>query len=111
MPKTNKAGRSEPCGKQTCLVCNSINAITIFKTEDFGETFTIQTGPLNFDSEILLYLLKYSVFGEVSYVGKAKTKFQYVFGNYKSKNTELSEKEIKKLPGNFYNHYCVDGHA
>ena len=89
-------------------MCNSINAITIFKTEDFGETFTIQTGPLNFDSEILLYLLKYS---EVSYVGKAKTKFQYVFGNCKSKNTELSEKEIKKLRGNFYIHYCVDGHA
>ena len=75
LPETNETGRLEPCGKKTCLVCNSIRTTTIFTTEACGEIFKIQSGPLNCKSEKVLYLLKCKVCGEAPYIGKAKTKF------------------------------------
>ena len=51
VPKTNETGKCEPCGKKTCLVCNSIRTITTFTTEACGENFKIQSGPLNCNSE------------------------------------------------------------
>ena len=51
LPKTNETGRCEPCGKKTCLVCNSIRTIITFTKEACGETFKIQSGPLNCNSE------------------------------------------------------------
>ena len=89
LPKINETGRCEPCGKKTCLVCNSIRTTTTFTTEACGEVFKIQSGPLNCNSEKVLYLLKCKVCGEAAYVGKAKTKFRYRFNNYKA-NIELS---------------------
>ena len=83
LPKTNETGRCEPCGKKTCLVCNSIRTTTTVTTEVCGEVFKIQSGPLNCNSEKVLYLLKCKVCGEAPYVGKAKTKFRYRFNNYK----------------------------
>ena len=72
--------------KKTCLVCDSISTTTMFTTEAWQDTFKIQKGSLNCDSEKVLYLLKCKVFGGVHYVGKAKTKFRYRFNNYKSKH-------------------------
>ena len=37
LPKTNETRRCEPCGKKTCLVCNSIRTTTTFTTEAYGE--------------------------------------------------------------------------
>ena len=37
LPKTNETRRCEPCGKKTCLVCNSIRTTTTFTTEVCGE--------------------------------------------------------------------------
>ena len=45
LPKLNKRGRCEPCGKKTCLVCDSISTATILTTEACQETFKIQSGP------------------------------------------------------------------
>ena len=45
--------RSEPCGKKTCLDCNSIST-TSFTTEACGEIFKIQSSPLNCNSEKVL---------------------------------------------------------
>ena len=84
--KANETGRCEPCRKKTCLVCNSIKTTTTFTTEACGEIFQIQSGPLNCNSEKVLYLLKCKVCGDTPYVGKAKTKFRYRFNNYKSKH-------------------------
>ena len=56
------------------LVCNSIRTTTTFTTEAC-EVFKIQSGPLNCNSEKVLYLLKCKVCGEAPYVGKVKTKF------------------------------------
>ena len=33
LPKLVESGRCEPCGKKTCLVCDSISSITTFTTE------------------------------------------------------------------------------
>ena len=88
LPKTNETGRCEPCGKKTCLVCNSIRTTS---------------GPLNCNSEKVLYLLKCKVCGEAAYVGKAKTNFRYSFNNYKSyRAIEFSGKETKKYPTNIF---------
>ena len=46
LPKTNETGRCEPCGKKTCLVCNSVRTTTTFTTEACGEVFKIQSGAL-----------------------------------------------------------------
>ena len=43
LPKFDKTGRCEPCGKKTYLVCNSVKTAATFKTEVCGETFNIQS--------------------------------------------------------------------
>ena len=101
LPKANETGRCEPCGKKTCLVCNSIKTTTTFTMEACGEIFKIQSGPLNCNSEKVLYLLKCKVYGEAPYVGKAKTKFRYRF-NIELSNIELSGKETEKYPRNVF---------
>ena len=63
LPKRNEGGRCEPCGKKTCLVCDSISTATTFTTEACQETFKIQSGPLTCDSEKVL--LKFKVCGDV----------------------------------------------
>ena len=87
--KLEESGRSEPCGKKTWLVCDSISTTMIFTAEACQETFKVQKGSLNCDSKKVLYLLKCKVFGEVLYVGKAKTKFRYRFNNHKSKHRAI----------------------
>ena len=54
--------------------------------EPCGEIFKIQNGPLNCNSEKVLFPLKSKVSGETPYVGKVKTKFRYRFNNYKNKH-------------------------
>ena len=51
LAKLNESGRCEPCGKKTCLICDSISTATTFTTEACQETFKIQSGPLTRDSE------------------------------------------------------------
>ena len=51
LPKLDESGRCEPCGKKTCLVCDSISTTTTFTTEAYQETFKIQKDPLKCDSE------------------------------------------------------------
>ena len=86
LPKANETRRCEQCSKKTSLVCNSIRTTTNFTREACGEIFKIQSDPLNCNSEKVLQLLKCKVCGEAPYVGKAKTKFQYRFNNYKRKH-------------------------
>ena len=58
LTKTNEIGRCEPCGKKTCLVCNSIRTTTTFTTETCGEIFKNQNGFLNCNSEKVPYLFE-----------------------------------------------------
>ena len=55
--KLMKPGDSNHVGKKTCLVCNFIRTNLNFTTEACRETFKTQSGPLNFNSEKVLYLL------------------------------------------------------
>ena len=41
LPILNESGRCEPCGKKTCLVCDSKYTATTFTTEACQETFKI----------------------------------------------------------------------
>ena len=70
LPKTNGAGRCEPCGKKPGLICNSIRTTATFTTETCGKTFKFQSGPLKGNSEKVLYLLKCRVCGETPYIGR-----------------------------------------
>ena len=93
------------------LICGSISTTTTFATETSQETFKIQKGTSNCDSEKVLYLLKCKVSGEVPYVGKAKTKFWYKFNNYKSKHRTFRKGNQKVPQKRFHAHYCRDGHS
>ena len=110
LPKTKITWRYEPCGKKTCLVCNSIRTNTTFTIEACKETFKIQSGPLNCTSEKVLYLLKCKVYGEAPYVEKAKTKFRYIFNNYKSKHRGFKKGNPKIPQKIFHSHCCLHGH-
>ena len=98
-------------GKKTCLVCDSISTTTTFTAEACQETFKIQKGPSNYDSEKVLYSLKCKVCGEVPHVGKAKTKFRYRFNNYKSKHRTFRKGNQNVPQKLFHAHYCLDGHS
>ena len=107
LPKLN-----EPCKKKTSLVCDSVTTATTFTTEacHCQETFKIQSGPLTYDSEKVIHLLKCKVCGEVPNV-QAKTKLRYRFNNYKSKHRAF-RKGNRKVPQKlFHTHYCLDGHS
>ena len=110
LPKLDESGKCEPCEKKTCLVCDSISTTTTFTTEACQETFKIQKGPLNYDSQKVLYLLKCRFCGGFPYVGKAKTKFRYRFNNYKSKHRAFRKGNQKVPQKRFHAHYCLDGH-
>ena len=98
-------------GKKACLVCDSLSTATTFTIESCQETFKIQSCPITCYSKKVPYLLKCKVYGEIPYVGKAKTKFLYRFNNYKSKNRAF-RKGNRKVPQKlFHTHYCLDGHS
>ena len=111
LSKLEESGKCEPCGKNSCLVCDSISTSTTFTTKASQESFKIQKGPLNCDSEKVLYLLKSKVCGGVPYVGKAKTKLRYRFNNYKSKHTAFRKGNQKVPQKRFHAHCCRDGHS
>ena len=78
-------------------MCNSLSASTIFAVEICEKTFKIQGGSLNCGSQKALYLLKYKLYGKAPYIGKDKTKFQYMF-SYSKRKHRTSRKGTKKLP-------------
>ena len=67
------------------LFSDSIIPAKAFTTGACQGTFKIQSGPLNCNSEKVIYLVKSKVCGEVPFVEKAKTAFRYRFNNYKIK--------------------------
>ena len=112
-PKLNEGGRCEPCGKNTCLVCDSADLYSATCTTEVCQgTFEIQSGgPLTCDSVKVLYLLKCKFCGKVPYVGEVKTKFRLRFDNYKSKHRAFRKGNQKVPQKLFLSHYCLDGHS
>ena len=66
-----------------------------------GETFKVQSGTLNCNSEKVLCLLKCKVCGEAPMLEKPKLSFNIGSITIKA-NIELSEKETEKYPRNFF---------
>ena len=102
-------GRSESCGKRNCQVCDFICDTDTFSTKACGETFKIQSGVLNCNSQKVVYLLKCRICGEAPYVGKAKTKFRARFNNYKSAHRSYRKKR-KLSQQRFHEHYVQRSH-
>ena len=109
LPNAEIAGWSESCGKGNCQVCDYICDTDAFTTKACGETFKIQSGILNCNSQKVLYLLKCRICGEAPYVGKAKTKFRARFNNYKSAHRSY-RKKCKVSQQRFHEHYGQHSH-
>ena len=90
LPNAQIPGRSESCGKGNCQVCNYICDTGTAKA--CSETFKIQSGVLNCNSQKVVSLLKFRIYGEAPYVGKAKTKFRARFKNYKDAHRSYRKK-------------------
>ena len=80
-------------GKGTYQVSDHLITTNTFTTKACGEVFKIQSGPLNCDSEKVLYLLRCKICDDTPYIGKAKTKFLLRFNNYKSKHRSFRKRK------------------
>ena len=114
------SGRGEG-EKRFCEVCKSVNDTLHFKRRDANETFKILKGPLDCNSNHVIYLFECKQCQyRFPYVGSTKTKFRYRINNYKSTHRKFREKYVdkdlaivikkselkKKL---FHEHYCSEG--
>ena len=72
LPNFEVAGRSESCGKGNCQVCDYICDTDTFTTKACGETFKIQSGILNCNSQKVVYLFKCRICGEVPMLVRQK---------------------------------------
>ena len=79
------------------MVCDSISTFITFTREECQQTFKIQKGPSNCDSEKVLYLLKWKACGEVLYVN-----IQELGSAIIKVNIEHLEKVIKKFLRNVF---------
>ena len=104
LPNVEITGRSEAYGKRNCQVCEFICNTDTFSTKACGETFKIQIGVLNCNSQKVAYVLKYRIYGEAPFVGKAKAKFRARFNNYKSTHRSYRKKR-KVSQQQFHEHY------
>ena len=124
LPNIDAEGRSKPCGgkKRSCEVCKSVNDTSYFKRRDTGETFDILKGPLDCNSNHVIYLFECKKCQyRFPYVGSTKTKFRYRINNYKSTHRKFRKKYVEKdlaivikksklKQKLFHEHYCSDGH-
>ena len=109
-PKMDNAGGSEPCWNGACQVCDHIITTNIFTIKSCGEVFNIQSGPLNCNSEKVLYLLRCKICDDTPYVGKVKTKFRLWFNSYKSKHQSFRKRKQNVPKKRFHSHYVRDCH-
>ena len=60
LPNIYAEGRSKPCGweKRSCEVCKSVNDTSHFKRRDPDEPFNILKGPLDCNSNHVIYLFE-----------------------------------------------------
>ena len=131
LPNIDAEGRSKPCvcgggggggGKRSCEVCKSVNDTSHFKRRDTSETFNILKGPLDCNSNHVIYLFECKKCQyRFPYVGSTKTKFRYRINNYKSTHRKFRKKYVEKdlaivikksalKQKLFHEHYCSEGH-
>ena len=83
--------------KRSCEVCKSVNDTSHFKRRDTNETFNILKGPLDCNSNHVIYLFECKRCQyRFPYEGSTKTKFRYRINNYKSTHRKFRKKYVKK---------------
>ena len=98
-PNFDAKGICKPCGekKRCCEVCKSVNDTSNFKRRDTDKTFNILKGPLDCNSNHVIYLSECKQYQyRFPCVGSAKTKFRYRINNYKSTHRMFRKKYIEK---------------
>ena len=113
------------CGggeKRSCEVCKSVNDTSHFKRRDTNEKFNILKGPLDCNSNHVIYLFECKQCQYCfPYVGSTKTKFRYRINNYKSTHRKFSKKYAEKdlaivikksklKQKLFHEHFCSEGY-
>ena len=108
--------------KHSCEVYKSVSDTSHFKRRDTNETFHMLKGPLDCNSNHIIYLFKYKQYQyRFPYVGSTKTKFRYRTNNYKSTHRKFRKRYVEKDLGIvikkselkqklFQEHYCSEGH-
>ena len=108
--------------KRSCEVCKSVNDTSHFKRRDTNETFNILKGPLDCNSNHVIYLFECKQCQyRFPYVGSTKTKFRYRINNYKSTHRNFRKKYVQKdlavvikkselKQKLFHEQYCSEGH-
>ena len=92
----------------------TVRFVTTYATDTFtskacGETFKIQSGILNCNSQKVVHLLKCRICGEAPYVGNAKTEFRARFISYTSAHRSYRKKH-KGSQQRFHEHYGQRSH-
>ena len=94
----DREDRSKQCegANRSCEVCNSVKDTTKFKKAESEETFDILKGPLDCNSNNVIYLFecKKCQF-KFPFVSSTVTKFRFRFNNYKSTHRKF-RKKLKK---------------
>ena len=108
LPKIDKAGGSEPCGKGTYQLYDHIITTNTVTTK--ACVFKVQSGLLNCNSEKVLYLLKCKICDDTLYVGKDKKEFRFRFNNYKCKHRSFRKGKQNVPQKHFHSHYVRDCH-
>ena len=94
----DREGRFKPYGgtNRSCRVYDSVKDTTKFKKAELEETFDILKGPLDCNSNNVIYLFecKKCQF-KFPNVGSTITKFRFRFNNYKSTHRKF-KKKLKK---------------
>ena len=99
LPKFDAEGRYKPCRgkKRSCEVGKSVNDISYFKRRDTNDKFNILKGPLDCNSNHVIYLFECKQCQyHFPYVGSTKTKFRYRINNYKSIHRKFRKKNVEK---------------
>ena len=109
LPNVEITGRSKSCGKGKCQVCDFICDTYTFSTKTCGETFKIQSGILNSNSQRVVYLLKCRICGETPFVGTVEIKFRARFNHCKSAHRSY-RKKCKVSQQRFHEHYGQHSH-
>ena len=98
LPQLDREGRSKTCegANRPYEVCESVKDTTKFKKAESEETFDILKGPLDCNSNNVIYLFQCKKCRfKFPYVGSAVTKFRFRFNNCKSTHRKF-RKKLKK---------------
>ena len=100
--------RSESCGKRNCQVCGFICDTDTFSTKACGETFQIQSGVLNCNSQKFVYLLKVEYVGKLLMLVRQKQNSEQDLIIIKAHTGPIKKRKVSQQP--FHEHYGQHRH-